>query len=88
MTYLDEIKAKVPERIKIYPEYKVLLELIETHNITSKSDFETYFKVRNKQLQDFIDRNKERPTVNSQSRAKAQEIDMHQKIKLSFWRYL
>ncbi|MBI4449316.1 hypothetical protein HY641_04810 [Candidatus Woesearchaeota archaeon] len=88
MTYIDEVKANVPERIKIYPEYKVLLELIQAHNITSKDDFEAYMKVRNKQLQDFIDRNKERPTVVSQSRAKAQEIDLHKRIKLSFWRYL
>ena len=88
MSYLDDIKAKIPERIKIYPEYKVLLALISTHNIQSKADFEAYFKIRNKQLQDFIDRNKERPTVMTQSRAKAQEIDMHQRIRLSFWRYL
>lgn len=86
--YADELKTKIPERLKVYSEYKLLLELIEAHNIQSKEQFESYIKTRNRQLQEWIDRNKERPSVASQSRAKAQEIDMHQRVRLAFWRFM
>ena len=65
-----------------------MLELVGAHNIQSKTDFESYIKARNGQLQEWIDRNKDRALVATQSREKAKEIDMHQRIKLAFWRFL
>ncbi|MEK6874410.1 MAG: hypothetical protein AABX52_01525 [Nanoarchaeota archaeon] len=88
MSYVDNLKINIPDRIKVYPEYSILLDIIKNQKINSKEDLDSYIKLRNKQLKDFIDRNRERATIATECRKKADEIDMHQRLKITFFRYL
>ena len=87
-TYADSIKAKIPARIKIYPEYETLLRVVSENRIESKEALDAFMKKQGKQWQEFIDRNSDRPSVAPKVKEKQEELDTHQRIRLSLFRYL